>query len=354
MSGPAGSKGVYPQVIAVVAILAIVAVAVFYGIGRGKDDELVVGIAPYQDLAMLVNIGDLQLEKKYGTKIRLNTMAWEDILPAVASAGRGLDVGFASYIEYLTKYPNINTPDSDKLVFVYPLYVYKGGGFVTFRKDIQPFTPNDVRNKSRAQALLSYKIGAQKGSLYEMMLLRLATVNGISPDAVKFVDTPLDQGFLAAENGSLDLATAGLTQLTETLRRGGSMVLTMDDIGIADITGFVVKQSTLKNRPKDVENLIRMWFDCVDHVYTDIDRNSRISLAYLDKNASTRYTLEEYKKALSAEYLPRTVGEAKSAFTSSGGKFEATVIGQTANDLLVRRGVLKQPSPIPQFIGLKP
>lgn len=63
-----------------------------------RQAPLRVGIAPYQEMALLVNEKDLGLEKKYGTKLEFLTMPWEDLLPAVGSAGQTIDVGFAAYL----------------------------------------------------------------------------------------------------------------------------------------------------------------------------------------------------------------------------------------------------------------
>ena len=151
----------------------------------------------------------------------------------------------------------------------------------------------------------------------------------------------------------MDIAEAGLTQLTETIRRGGHVVFSMDDVGFADITGFIVKKSVYDLRKKDVDNAIRMWFDCVDFVYRDISTNSASSLEYLNKNASTRYSIEEYKKALGQEYLPRTISEAIAAFISPTAKFSVDRIGKTANATLVREKAISGPAPLPRFPSIE-
>ena len=316
-----------------------------------SESPLRVGIAPYQDLAMLVNAQPLGLEKKYGTKIELITMGWEEIPPAVASAGRAVDVGFGSYIEYLTKYSNLNAGSNDPVLFIYPLYAFKGGAFVTFKEDVPRVDAQAVNdpNSPAVKALFGYRIGAQKASVYDMMLHQLAASHGVDMATIKIIDTPLDQGFLAAQQGSLDVSTAGLTQLTETQRRGGRVVLTMSDMRFADLTGFIAKKSTYEARKADIHNLIRMWFESVDYVYRDLDRNSATSLAYLNKNASTRYTLPEYKSALSQEFLPRTIAEAHSAFILPNGQFPASTIGVSVNRYLLERGIINSATPIPQF-----
>ncbi len=197
-------------IVATVLFVSVVAVGVLWR--SSGNSRLRLGLAPYQDLAMIVNIQPLGLEKKYGTPVELVTMGWEEILPSVATFGRGLDVGFASYVEYLTKYNNINTPGVDPLLFVFPVYVFKGGAFVTFRDDVPKLTGSNITDKTDVAKFLDKKIGAQKSSLYDMMIFRLAKQNGVDMKSIQLIDTPMDQGFLAAQQGSLDIASAGLSE----------------------------------------------------------------------------------------------------------------------------------------------
>ena len=124
----------------------------------------------------------------------------------------------------------------------------------------------------------------------------------------------------------------------------------MDDLRFADFTGFIVKKSVYEKREKDVKNLVRMWFDCVNYVYEDMDKNSEASLTYLNRQASTHYTLDEYKRALSHEYLPRSVAEADDEFIKDSGKFPVKDIRATNFDYLIRQGVIKSPPNVPDFI----
>jgi len=61
--------------------------------------------SPYQNLALLVTEKLLALEKKYHCPLELITMPWEDIIPALGSAGQTVDVGYVSLTDYLTKLP---------------------------------------------------------------------------------------------------------------------------------------------------------------------------------------------------------------------------------------------------------
>lgn len=339
---------------ALAASVAAVAIA-FAEVAAGSSHanaadpkKLSVAIAPYQDLAMLVNAPKYGFDVRAGLSLELVTMAWEDILPAVASAGRTVDVGFGSYVEYLTKFAKLNAGTQDPVVFFQPLYVYKGGGFIALNKEIVAFSASDLTAPAALQRLKRYRIGAQRQSLYDMMLYTIASRGGISPRDLKVFDTPMNDGVLALSNGSLDLAAGGLPQVNEVRKRGGFLAISMEDAGFADIVGFICRKSTLENNRPLLEALIRVWFESVDYVYTDLQKNSAASLEYLSKTAATKYTFEEYAEALSQEYLPLNLDALRLNVLLPGSKYDYSRIGNSINQYLIVNRIAENPAPIPR------
>lgn len=135
----------------------------------GSDVPLRMGISPYQDTAFLVNAKPLGLEKKYGTRLELLTLSWEEILPAVASAGKTVDAGYASLTDYLTKSENLNSGSDDSVLFIYPLYVFEGYGFVSFNKSVPELNHHSINDPALVKKFLSYKIGVPKSSMGQML-----------------------------------------------------------------------------------------------------------------------------------------------------------------------------------------
>jgi ABC-type nitrate/sulfonate/bicarbonate transport system substrate-binding protein len=347
----------YKFVIPIVILAALVVGLLSYrSCQRPPENEqtITVAMAPYQDMAMLVNIQNLGLEKKYGLKVNLNTMDWENIVPSIASSGQTADIGFASYIEYLNKEKNLNTSGDDPVLFIYPAYIFKGGAFVTFKQDVPALTSDTINNSDTVRTFLSKKIGAQKSSVYEMMIFSLARRANIAPGSLNIIDTPLNDGILAAQSGSLDIAEAGLTQMTEARKQGGRVILTMEDLGFADITGFICKKSTLEKKRVEIEKLIKMWFESVQYVMNDLDHNSSYSLKYLDSKASTKYTLQQYKEALSQEYFPVSVDEANNSIVSDTGKYSYRRIGEDVTQYLLQVKKVSQAPTKPSFITIQP
>jgi len=313
-----------------------------------SERVLRIAIAPYQDLAMLVNAESTGEYKRRGIKLQLLTMGWEEILPAVASAGPTVDVGFGSYVEYLTKYSKLNVGSGDPVIYFQPLYVYKGGGFIALRKDIKPFSASDLCSAEQIARLRRFRIGAQKESLYDMMIYSVAARGGLRSTDLQVFDTPMNDGLLALQAGSLDISAAGLTQVTEVEKRGGRIVISMEDAGFADVTGFICRKSTLETRRADLEALVEMWFASVDYVMSDLRKNSAKSLAYLRANAATQYSFDEYKRALSQELLPRSTEDLRREVLAKGAKYDFIRIGNEINAYLVANKVVAKPTELPR------
>ena len=183
-----------------------------------------------------------------------------------------------------------------------------------------------------------------------MMLWKLARDAGIKLSDVQMTDATINDGLLATENGSMDIAGAGLTQRTEALKRHGRVVLTMDTIGLMDPGGFVCKESVYKKRKAEIDALIRMWFDCTSYVMSDLDHHSDATLAYLKANAATKYTLAEFKSALAQEYIPKSVKEAQAQVVSGKGPYSITRSIAVINQYLVDIGATKSSHQPPEMI----
>lgn len=313
---------------------------------------LSVAIAPYQDIAMLVTAPAMGYDTTNGVKLDLKTMAWEDILTAVGSAGGTVDIGFGSLAEYLTKQENLNRGNVDSVLFIYPLYVYRGGGFASFNPRVPVIDLTSVRDSAKVRQFLSFRIGAQRNSIYEMILDGLAARVGDTKAVSRVHDTPLNEGLLAAEHGSIDVTAAGLTQLAEASKHGGRAVLIMDDLGFADITGLICRKSICEQKRAQIEAMIRAWFKSVDYVLTDLDHNSTFSLKYLVDKSATKYTLDQYKSALSQEYFPRTVDEARASFLTRGGRYDAAQIGAQMAEYLIRNSRVPSRPTLPTFLNV--
>jgi ABC-type nitrate/sulfonate/bicarbonate transport system substrate-binding protein len=311
---------------------------------------LKMAISPYQEIAMLVNEKPLGLEKKYDLNLELITMPWEEQLPAVASAGPTVDVGFASLSDYLAKADRINSRQDDPVLYLFPSWTFHGGGFISFNAGVPKLDSKNINDKQTVEKFLGYKFGAQKFSPYHMLLWKLAKQVGMKLSSVNIVDTTLNEGLLATENGSLDMAGVGLTQRTEAVKRHGRVVLTMDTVHLMDPSGFICKKSVYLKRKREIDALIHIWYDCTNYVLSDLDHHSDYTLDYLKKNSSTHYSLSEFKEALAQEYVPKSIAEAKERVGTGTSEFSIASAAKQINEYLVETGAIKTPAKIPEII----
>ena len=204
------------------------------------------------------------------------------------------------------------------------------------------------------KAFFARRIGAEKNSLFDMMLFRVAKGVGLDTKSFRIVDFSLDNSLLAARNGDLDIASAGLTQLTEARRTGGRLVLSMETANFADITGFITTRRRLREKRLEIDAFIHMWFDTVDYVMADPLKNSAYTRAYLDQHGATHYTPEEYAAAVSNEFFPRSIIEMNSTLLSDNGPFSMKGIVASASSFLVANGIVKRAPDAPVPLDLKP
>ena len=177
-----------------------------------------------------------------------------------------------------------------------------------------------------------------------MLLFDLAKRANVPFKDVKIVDMDSGDGLLAAVNGSVAIAAAGLTQKNEAKARKGRIVLEMEALGQVDIAGFIARRSTLETRRADIEKFIRIWLGVNDYVLADVDAHSKASIEWLNKTSSTKYTLEQYKDALSQEVLPRSIAEVKGQVLSPDAPYYwRRVFDVTANYYVDNKLIPKLP-----------
>ncbi len=312
-------------VLSVAALAILISAVVVFLLSRPPVEEggavLKVGIAPYQDMAMLAAVKPMGIDKENGLDVQLVSMQWADLTPAVASAGETVDVAFASLIQFIAQEPALNKDSEDPLVFFYPAYVFRGGAFVSFNDDMPEVTKENLTDSDVLKRFLSYRFAVQSTSSYEILLYDLARRADVEFSEVKRFDIDSSDGLLAAINGSVDAAAAGLTQKNEAIQQGGRVVLEMESLGQVDIAGFIARRSTIEQRRDDLVSFIRVWVQSIDFVMTDMETNSKYSLDYLRRQSSTDYTMEEYRSALSQEWLPRSIEEVESTVLATDGQY---------------------------------
>jgi ABC-type nitrate/sulfonate/bicarbonate transport system substrate-binding protein len=296
-----------------------------------------------------------------GLNVDLRTVAWEDIVPSLASAGQTIDVGIGSINLLLPKAENIDVKGHGDVVFYYPLYVFKGAAILMHKESrIRPLSdfirlyPSD-RNRAIREAMLQLKgmsIAVPQGTPYEQMLLAALKVAGMNPKTdIDLRYVKLADSLPAFLQGGVDLVGAGVTQRTEAARHGHRVFMDMESLGFAEVIGLVTTNHFAQAHPAEMQKLVRIWFDSVDKLMSDIDGNSKYVLSYLDKTASTKYSLKEYKAALTFQEFPRSIQDDEKLMFDPAGRFYWKRTWDIVDDYLVSTKASSAPIPYSYFLG---
>jgi ABC-type nitrate/sulfonate/bicarbonate transport system substrate-binding protein len=213
----------------------------------------------------------------------------------------------------------------------------------------------DDRNravKETMEQLRGKKVGVPQGTPYEQMLLAALKLAGMDPK--KDIDlryVKLADGLPAFLAGDLDVVGAGVTQRTEAMRYGHQLFLDMESFGFAEIIGIVTTEHFARQHQKQLDALVGTWFESVNRLMSDVDTFSKAVLDYLDKNSSTKYTLTEYKEALTFQEFPRNLADARALMMQPSGKFYWKRTWDIVNDYLVETKKAERPIPVTYFMG---
>lgn len=346
---------------------AVLLVLVLVGIGaiiirqQQQGARIRYGISPYQDTAMPKVAEALGLYRQHGLRVDLISVAWEDVFPTLASAGESIDVAIGSINTFLPRAENINVVGGAQVVFYYPLYAFKGATLMMQRDSkIKPLSAflgrySEDRNRAIREALQQLKgktVAVPNGTPYEQMLFAALKLAGMDPTTdIDLRNVKLSDALLAFKNGDVDIIGAGVTQRTEAMRDGARVFLDMEMFGFAEVVGIVTTREYALSHGDELQQLIRIWFDSVDTLLSDIDTHSKHVLEYLRRESSTEYTLEEYKRALEFQQFPRSIDEASSLFLQEDGPFYWRRTWDIVNDYLEEQGDIGEEIPYSYFVG---
>jgi ABC-type nitrate/sulfonate/bicarbonate transport system substrate-binding protein len=351
-------------------VLVIVAIAglSYYGLQWStrpavEPQEVRYGISPYQDLAMPKIAEGLGLYRKNNLNVELVTIAWEDIIPSLASGGKTVDVAIGSVNTFLPRAENINLQGGGDVVFYAPLWVFKGAALMMQpNSGMQPLSafvakyPSD-RDRAIKEAMLQLRgktIAVPEGTTFDQMLVAGLKIAGMNPRTdVNIRHVKLDDGVYAFLGHDVDIVGAGVTQRTELMRNGGRVFLDMESFGFAEITGIMTTRYFAAAHAEELAKLVQIWFESVQALFSNVDKQSEYLRAYLDKAASTKYTLEEYKGALEFKEFPRSATEAETLFISTDGTFYWKRNWDIINDFLLETKKITRPIPYEYFMGEK-
>lgn len=345
------------------SIVLVLLVGIFFLVRILIGSSIIYGISPFQDTAIPKVAEGMNLYQANNLNVKLHSVAWEDIIPSLSSASGSIDVGIGSINLLLPKAENINVIGKGDIIFYFPFYVFKGASLMMHKdsplksyNEFKQIYPNDSLKalSETMKQLKGLKIGLPQGTPYEQMLI--SSLQTANMDYKKDIDlryVKLSDGLPAFLNGDLDIVGAGVTQRTEAMRYGHKVLIDMESLGFAEIIGLVTTKHYADAHKKELDKLVSIWFQSIDSLMKDPDKFAKPVLEYLEKTASTKYSIEEYKTALSYQLFPQSLQEADDVFFKEKGKFYWKRTWDIVNSYLIGVGKVRKPIQYDFFWGEK-
>jgi len=347
--------------LAIYAVIAVILLGgiVSYVLGVWRTGKQVVrfGITPYQDTALPV----VGLAKGWyaeeGVDVQVVPLTWGDVVTALTSGS--VDVVLYNFNSFMPPYNNAATSGS-KPVYYCPLYVFKGqavmvkgdSGLKVFRdREFKTAEERQESLKSVCEQLRGKKIAVTKGTELEEIVLTALKVGGVKRDEAEIIHASAEDclsGFLA---GSVDAFAAGLTERVEARRQGATEFLTTADVMKPVIDGLVTSEAFAKSHEVTLTKLLGVWFRIVKYVGADPKQNSKEIREYLVKQASTRYTADEYAIAWTFQTFAPDAGNARRMFSDTSSPYYWQESWARINRFLLDEGKIDSPVPEEAYWG---
>ncbi|MEI7025862.1 ABC transporter substrate-binding protein [Paenibacillus sp. y28] len=136
------------------------------------------------------------------------------------------------------------------------------------------------------------KVATELGTVDHLLMLTALSNAGLTEQNVNYTNMTVNDAGPAFISGNLDAAVLWEPFLSKAVEEGkGKLLFSSKDTPglIPDL--LVFRDKTLKERPEDVKNIIRAWFDALDYW----KQNPEESLQIMAKAAET--PLEEYRSS---------------------------------------------------------
>lgn len=341
--------------IVLVAVAMIAAAALMYFLLPQPDDgQITLGISPYQDTAIPVIAQTNGIYDEREVNVDLRTIEWENIVPSLATRGETIDVAIGSINTFLPRANAVNTGQDDPVIFVAPLYVFKGASLVANKDSgIRPYREiltEENGDKDRAlrvfvNQLDGARIGYPSGTPYEQLFIEATKGADRTVEEFRPTDVQIADALPALLSGNLELAAAGVTQRTEALRDGHYVAIETEDLGFAEVVGLMTTKSFYESHSEEIEQIRLAWFDSIQLLESQPEVATTGILDYLERNASTRYTFEEYLDSLSAQEFPSTAAAADDMFGNQAARFYWRTTWDIVNDYLLATEAIDEKVP---------
>jgi len=212
-----------------------------------KDEPLKVGMTTWVGYGLLHLAAEKGFFEKNGVRVALSSVQDKPSTAAAIATGR-LD-GWATTVDTFIFY-NAKKLDVKQVLAV---DFSKGGEGIVAAADIKNVA--DLKGRT---------LGAEEGSSTYFFMLNLLADHGMSTKDVKLQSMRAGDAGAAFAAGRLDAAATWDPWLSKAKERGGHILASSADLPGLIVDTVAFRRSVIENRPQDIQNFIKGYFDAYD------------------------------------------------------------------------------------------
>jgi NitT/TauT family transport system substrate-binding protein len=284
--------------------------------------KVTIGISPFQD-TYLPYIGQVKgWFKEAGLEVELKTLAWNAVMPAVASGSVDMAINNTTGVVSVA-----NT--SPGVVYAYGFNPFTKGTALMVRPDGGIKSVEDLESagadhatavKEAIEQLKGKTVVTTEGTDMGKALDQALQSVGMTSDDVKVVDMDTDAGLAAFLSGTGDAYIGGVPERAKAEQEGMTAAIVGADLAPAPINGVVTTQKFLDSDEDAVLELVNVINRIVRYCNDNTDDCAKTITDQLNKTTAAGLTtagFEQYWQNI--EEYAGTAAEAKSMILDESG-----------------------------------
>lgn len=340
--------------VAVPTVAALILLAGCSDDSSGPDSDgsglttLTIGISPFQDTYLPIIGEEKGWFEEAGLDVRLRSLAWNGLMPAVISG----DVDLA--VNNTTGVVSVANADPD-VVYAYGWNPFTEGSALMIRPDGPLSTIEDHEEQSADHdeartAMIESLAGTTivttlSTDMGKQINDALASV-GMDEGDVTFVDMDPDAGLAAFLSGTGDAYLGGVPQRAKALDEGMLIALSGPDLAPPPINGIVAKRAFVEDESEALLAFLNVMHRIIRYCDAETDACGTLITDRLNQETAAGLTLDGFKEYWqNIELYAGTAGQAEEMILAEDGVAYWKTTWDSDNDYLVDTSAIPAPAP---------
>jgi len=284
--------------------------------------RITIGISPFQDTLLPIIGKEKGWFEKEGLDVVFKTLAWNAMMPAVASNAVDLAVyNTTGVVAVYNKQPDIT--------FWYPWNIFTQGAALMGRPNIGLKTVKDFEKegmahreavKATVQQLKAKTVVTTMGSDMGKAVVIVTDDNGLSRSDYKIVDMDPDQGLAAFISGTGDAYLGGIPQRTRLTKEGYLTLLSGPDIAPVPLNGWVTTKEFAEKNKDSLLKIQHVMFKIIRYTNANQDDVAKTITDRLNQETGAKMTIADFKRFWNEiENYPNNAAEVQKEILDQSG-----------------------------------